>query len=225
MHSSKEHIKKIRKYGKSKKIERIIVDIRDNGGGNDIIWKEIVNELIDVPFTTDLTIAVKNEPIVKKYLSLNHFDTISFEAERYIKLDSRMLETNIPNSQSLAFSKKIILLTNKNIFSSAGSFAAIGNYSDKFITVGTYPDKPIGVGITPFYLMLPESGILIQLDPSIDITGSNSYADLFRKAEVPVEETIESRRIWINKNGNRWKRSFLIKHDPFYQKALQVDIN
>ncbi|MGM0651068.1 MAG: hypothetical protein ACQES1_11265, partial [Bacteroidota bacterium] len=117
-----------------------------------------------------------------------------------------------------------IVLYDENIFSSAGSFASIANNSDKFITVGRPSNLPIGVGVTPMFAMLPNTKLLLRLDPTIDITNCENYSDLFRGVDVPVEITPKSQYIWRTKNFNRWKWSFLSKHDPYLQKALEVDI-
>lgn len=225
MRDSRKHLKKIRKYGKSKKIERVIIDIRGNGGGNDLVWKEIIEELIDKPITVNLDVATKKSDITMKYFgSEMTADSIDFQGMTLHKLDMRMLETYLPSSTTIGFRDKIIVLFDENIFSSAGSFASIANNSDKFITVGTPCNLPIGVGVTPMFVMLPNTKLLIQFDATIDLTNCKNYTDVYRDVEVPVEITPNTEYIWTTKNFNRWKWSFLSKHDPYLQKALEVDV-
>lgn len=225
MDESYAHIEKIRKYGKKKEIERVIVDIRNNPGGNDLIWKEIVEELIDKPIGIDLDVVTKRSPLTSEYFGAQLIsEPVNFQGYTYSKFDMRMLESYLPSSTSINFKDKIIVLYNENIFSSAGSFAAVANYSDKFITVGRPCNLPIGVGVTPMFVMLPNTKLLFQFNATIDITNCENYNDLFRDVDVPVEITPKSEYIWRTKNCNRWKWRVLNKYDPYFQKALEVDI-
>lgn len=226
MKSSVKHLRKIRKFGSHKKIDRVVVDIRDNGGGNDVVWKEIFEELIDVGETQNRDVVVRNCSLSKTVLQLKDTSiTRSFLGEDYIKLDTRMLETLIPSSTSISFKKKIILIFNGNIFSSAGSCAAVATNSDKFITVGTPVFKPIGVGVTPAYVMLPNSGLVVQIDLTMDITNAQKVEDLFLKPRVDIDQSIYNYGNWMSKFGNRWHWSYLKKNDPYYQRAVSVDIH
>lgn len=225
MSESKRHLAKIRKYGKRKEIDRVIIDIRDNFGGSDLVWKEIVEELIDKPYTIDLEVVSNNTDLVKDYYGLDaNADIITFQDKQYRKFDSRMLETYIPSSTSIVFSKKIILLQNKSIFSSAGAFFTMAGIADKFITVGNQIDLPIGIGTTPMYIMLPNTKIVIRIDPTLDITNASDFKSLYRNVDIPVQNDVESVYQWKTKNGSRWNRRFLLKKDPYFQKALEVDI-
>lgn len=226
MVSSEEYIEKIHKYGARKDIDRIIIDIRENFGGNDIVWKEIIEELIDKPIRIDLDVVVKESLVVKNYYGEEAFkQRKQFENLSLLEVDSKELENFRPSKTSIRFPKKIIILQDNKIFSSAASFAAIGGYSDNFITVGGAVDKPIGVGVTPMYFMLPNSKVLIRIDNTVDFTNAVKVEGAFKEVQIEVEETVESKHIWVTKNGNRWKRSFLFKHDPYYQKALEVKID
>ncbi len=227
MDESEKYIKKIRKIARKKQIDRVIIDIRYNRGGNDLVWKEILEEIIDQPIRNNLSVAIKDSKYVKKYLGLK--DTlnpvISFLGKDYLKLDSRDLEVFLPSTTSIRFSGKIIILQNKYIYSSAAALSAIASYSDKLVTVGQANGYLGGVGITPIYFMLPESKIVIRMDPTIDLTKASKPTDVLNKVEVPVEYSVEDYYRWLLKNGSRWNRHFLYNNDPIYRKALEIDVH
>lgn len=225
MSSVEDYLQKIAKYGAKKTINRIIVDVRQNGGGSDLVWKRIVEELIDEPLNLDLTVGVKDNFRIRNYYGNGMLkEKFNFKNDTFAIVDSKELESFIPSETSLRFSKKIIIIQDKHIFSSAASFTSVGSYVDKFITLGSDVDKPIGVGLTPMYFMLPNSKVLIRIDPTIDFTKATDYENLFQKVNIEVDESIDSKYKWIKKNGNRWNRAFLYKNDPYYQKALEIDI-
>lgn len=225
MGDSKPYLAKIRKYGKRKKIDKVIIDIRENYGGSDLVWKEIVEELIDKPFSIDIDVVSNNTGLVRDYYGLDdNLDIITFQDKQYLKFDSRMLETYIPSSTSIGFTKKIVLLQNKSIFSSAGAFFSMASTADKFITVGNKIDLPIGLGTTPMYIMLPNTKLVLRLDPTLDITNASNYNSLYRNVDVPVQNDVESVSRWVTKNGSRWNRRFLLKKDPYFQKAMEVKL-
>lgn len=227
MDESKNYLKKIRKIARKKQIDRVIIDIRYNGGGSDLVWKEILEELIDQPIRNNLSVAINNSTYVKKYLGLK--DTlnpvVSFLGKNYLKLDSRDLEVFLPSTTSIRFSGKIIILQNKYIFSSAAALSAIASYSDKLVTVGEANGYLGGVGITPIYFMLPESKTVIRIDPTIDLTNASKPTDVLNKVEVPVEYSVDNYHRWLLKNGSRWNRHFLYNNDPIYRKALEIDVH
>jgi len=225
MFDSQTYLSKIRKFGSKNNIERVIIDIRNNPGGSDLVWKEIIEELIGQPFAIDLDVGVKNTSIVREYFGLKtDNEKIVFKGDTLLKLDMRMLETYIPSSSSICFDKKIIVIQDNSIFSSAGSFSTVAKNSDKFVTIGASVDLPIGSGITPMYFMLPNTKILVRIDPAIDITNANSYSDVYNEVEVEIKQDANDLFIWQTKNGNRWKRSFLFKNDAYYKKAIEIAV-
>lgn len=226
MNESYKHMQRIRKIAAKKNVNRVIVDIRDNFGGNDLIWKEIFEELINVCVDNKIDVVAPCCNIVKQALPCEDTSRVkSFLGKDYYKLNTNVLETLLPSSTSINFKKKIVVIYNNDIFSSAGACAAIANRNSKFVTVGTPLNYPMGVGVTPTFIMLPKTGLIVQIDLTLDITNAKGLDDLFLVPDYEVMQSINDYYIWQSKFGNRWKWNFLRKHDAFYQKAISVNID
>ncbi|MEI6313210.1 MAG: S41 family peptidase [Bacteroidota bacterium] len=206
------------------KIDKIIVDIRNNPGGNDNVWTDLYADLIDLPITYKLKMAVteqislrtefiskrekNNDKIIKKY----NFYNISNE-----------IESIEPSNLSIHFKGKIFVLS-ENVYSSAGSAVAVAsaNNNDNLISVGRYTGQFLGIGIPPLKFELANSKLKFRVAPSIEITNVKKAKDLMQdKIEVIVPFDLsyyiakfESKILPTDKN-------FLIKFDPFIKAVIE----
>ena len=218
---------RIVRIAKKHKIKKVIIDIRENLGGNDSVWLTTLQSIIKQPLITNTNLVVKNTEIVKKYLCLTDKNTKFFSSsflknEDFIKIESGA-EIIKPSSNSIAYDGKIFILQNDLVFSSAGALSALASYSDKLISVGSSSGFIGGLGISPFYFMLPNSKLIFAINASLDLTNAINAEDVFNKTEVPVDLKIEDYRNYFTKSFRKFSRRFLYKKDPVFRKALELN--
>jgi Peptidase family S41 len=158
---------------KEQKVENLIIDLRNNGGGelkNSIL---LYSYLTDSPFqfTKEIEIATVSPPTYIQYTDYSKalkFD--SFEPKNVIKRDSNFIlakhfsmETNKPIDNS--FSDNLYVIINGQTGSSAGSFTACVHNEKRGKIIGE-PNRDNYTGFSagvPVTLTLPNSKIKIYI--------------------------------------------------------------
>lgn len=114
---------------KTDKIENLIIDIRENGGGNSILGDALFRYIAKENFTQFSKTIIKYSPLQKEYYKENcDQDSTYCDTYNYMKSqENNTIETlenkkyTTPNENT--FSGKVFLLTSLKTFSSASSFA------------------------------------------------------------------------------------------------------
>lgn len=158
---------------KRQKVENLIIDLRNNGGGelkNSIL---LYSYLTDSPFqfTKEIEIATVSPPTYVQYTDyIKSLKFDSFEPKNVIKRDSNFIlakhfsmETNKPSNNS--FSGNLYVIINGQTGSSAGSFAAYVRNEKRGKIIGeenrdNYTGFSAGVPVT---LTLPNSKIKVYV--------------------------------------------------------------
>jgi hypothetical protein len=221
-----EMIQEIKKIGKKKKVKKVIINVCDNYGGNDMLWRSILEMIIDKPIINRFKIVIKNSETNINYLGLkeNEIEKIKIpflHDNDYILCKSLQFDTLNPNKESINYSGKIYILQNREIYSSTGNLSATALYSDKLISIGESSGWKEGIGATPWFFMLPYSKIIFSMDTYIDITNVSSSKDFFNRVEIPLNLTSKDYRDKIY-NIRRNSRHFLFKKDKLFIKALEL---
>jgi hypothetical protein len=155
------------------KIEEVIIDIKNNGGGNDKVWKEIISYILPndqlfkstIYFNKDVDKNILKAKVSKRFDHLLKDDVLVLENEELIK------------SKKLLNPKKITLLYNQNCKSSASSFIEFGKNCSLIHTRGENLTQLSGSGFPPILIQLPNTKLLIQIPYTIDATGVKSIID------------------------------------------------
>jgi Peptidase family S41 len=221
-------IEKYRAY--QNKYNKIIIDIRNNGGGEDSVWISLYSMLINKPiifeqkmngylYSANLiraegrkiaeNVIMSKDPLLKKY------KLYEFSNEK---------ETLEPFSNSINFSGNIFVLAD-NIYSSAGSCAAITNssFTDKLISIGRRSNQFLGVGYSPLKFELPNSKFTYRIAPSINSSNSKKLEDLMQdKYQYEIPASIEEFKIQEKNYGQFFSKDYLLKYDPFIKKAMSL---
>ncbi len=229
---------KILENGKGKEINKVIIDIRNNGGGSCLMWKAIYQLLIKYPITLQYSVYGKNpKSLTKRYkkdhnINNNISDSINFKNVVFYRYDTDSsgfhfgtFHTIKPFKESLNLDCKIITIGNDYIFSAAGMALKIpnSNPNDNFISIGRPVGEFIGDLFDAIEFKLPNSKIKIEIDPSIDLQNVKEVKDAMHdrfEYEIPV--TLKELQDKYNYNGNIWSKDFLINYDPFIKKALEL---
>lgn len=211
-------------------VNKIIIDIRDNPGGQDNAWTDLLAALIDQPLSwplviddyknsamtkekieshgySNITITPDNNPLLRKY----HFNTIL-----------NTTETLEPSPTSLHFKGKIFLLAEDH-YSSAGSAVSVAcaNPKDNLIALGRKTNYFLGIGFSPLVFTLPHSKMRYRIAPSIEVTNVAKLSDLMHdRMEIEVPEDLDYYQKKFEYKGQPTEKAFMLKHDPFIKAVL-----
>lgn len=179
----KQPIQYLNKY-KNKRIDKIIIDLRGNGGGNDLMWVQLMsaiqgymvpkeepsyctfNQSRSVPFFKDESLIDSVDQLLiykNDILSYIGPDKSVEKNKTYTQINE--LYSNIPH---LNYKGEIYCLIDDVSFSGALSFASLKYYFDNFQVVSAYSPYYGGMASTPILFMLPSSKLIYRLTSNFD---------------------------------------------------------
>ena len=226
----------IKKETVGKVVKGVVIDIRNNPGGSDNVWIEILNRIIAKDRTMEFHNAMKSDIRVWqafrriKELPAAHKEYFnSLKEEKYPFLDNipfKILFTYIilkPDKESLQLTTPIYVISH-DAYSAAGGLLAASGMNDDIISVGTRNPAPLGRSLPPIYFSLPNSKLIFSMKPTIDLTDSKTADDvLHTKVEVEVEMTAKERLDYLNRDiGKIPLEDALTKYDPYFKKVLEL---
>ena len=226
-------LKKIHSFiDKATEMKKVIIDIRDNQGGEDTVWMSIYQAILpkkifhsrlsgyypvfmDSDYVKDHAIdfsALKKNanPVLKKY---NLYDYLN------------VTDSIVPTDSSLNFTGKFIVLGNENIYSAGASAMMIpnANHSDNIISVGRKTDLFIGGGFSPVIFELPNSKIQYRVAPSVETAGVKKIADVMQdNVEVKIPYSVEEFYTKERYKGDAFGTDYLQHYDPFIKIVLHL---
>lgn len=218
-------------------IEKVVIDIRGNEGGSDRVWRRLLELLIDQPISANFTLAFKNTKTIEKaldnLLERNMYDVnfkelpdtiYPFLPDVSYKLLSYEQEI-VSDTNSIKYANKIILLSDDEIFSSAGAFLSYANkLPEKFVSIGNKSGYFLGRGISPLCFILPNSRIAFRLPACVETSGASSILDLMQNnVNIPITFDINDHyiRTMYLSNGI-YTPFFLTVHDKSFRKAMEL---
>ncbi len=218
------YLRKIDSIGAVHTFKKVIFDIRDNPGGSDLEWQNIIRHLIDTPIVRNIIRgANRKNPRRNRFelttpLSILKPDFIKedfYEAIDY-GLDTLEVDTN-----SLRFKGNIYVLQNENCFSSAGSLISTCQFSDKLINVGNSTGWFAGFGVMPWIMILPHSKILYWTEPLLDFTNAKKPEDLFQnRMKIPIKLTAEDYTRKYTYPNDWYSKEYLFQYDTVFKAVL-----
>lgn len=218
-------IDEIKKNASTNKIKKVIINIRNNFGGNDLAWVTILQAIIDKPIINNYKMVIKKSETNLKYLNITD-DKIKIEKIPFLKGNEYIIynygeDTIKPSKESIMYSGNIYLLQNRNVYSSAGALSALALYTDRIVSIGENSGWVGGLGVTPFYFMLRNSNIVFRISPSLDITNVKNNNDFLNRVEIKQDITIND---YFNglKSIKPESKHYLYKKNPLFIKALQL---
>jgi len=217
---------------KDSAINRVIIDLRGNGGGSDTTWQSLYACLLPRPVSYELKIDGYNP----SQLQADYLQNAGIRTQDVKKDTDRLLrkyhfytwanatQTLAPSDSSIRFKGKIIVL-GEDIYSSAGSAFIIPNASaeDSIYSVGRETGMFLGVGYSPVVFELPNSKIRFRVAPSLEVTDASKLTDLMHdRYDFVVPGTKEELIRRDTFKGNTLGRYYLQHFDPFIQKAMAL---
>jgi hypothetical protein len=208
---------------KNKDFKSIVIDIRNNGGGTDDAWGILLIKILGKPIRYRLKAGINNSDFNKKiiakypydnyFLQGNHEKIEFLNNEEFLTISAEQ-ETET-DSLNINFEGKIYVLSD-NIYSSAGSFMNLCNFSDKLISVGFDNSLVLGMGVQPYEFTLPSSKIKFHIAPAIDLTNAkNALETLHIKVEHQINSTKDDYIKYYLNNKN-------IENDLFIKEVIKL---
>ena len=204
------------------RIQKIIIDVRDNPGGQDMVWMNVLSHIIADTIRQNVALYAYNADnrirdfLVRRNTTYNYNNSIQTE---YLPLLNAELikiykqeERIAPDENSVRFDGKIVIMQDENTFSAAGSLTTIAKEKDKIISVGYSRTDIAGRGLEPLIFQLPHTNMLIIMPFVVDCSDANQMSDFLRN--VPEIECSQSISTIIQKH-------FLV--NPYQLESLLQD--
>jgi hypothetical protein len=209
---------------KNTSIEKVVIDVRDNTGGNDVVWTEILSEIIKDPIIYEDKTFLKNTPLVMDYINTIRAENYPLKESEFISISNKFhTDTIFSSNTSIGYDGKIYVLVNNKCFSSTLALVAVCNRVEKLITVGEATGYISGRSITPFFLSLPNSKLIFSIPPTLDESRVKSIKDYYdNSAEIPVTPTIEEKIRERTYEDYRYGKEYLLKNDLIFRTAINM---
>ena len=108
-----------------------------------------------------------------------------------------------------------------DVYSAAGTLVAIAKGSEHVTAVGFPGTKMLGMGIDPYHFALPNSKLIISVEPAVHLSNCRSAADtLHLDIEVELPMSAEEHFACQSHPVPADCRSYLENEDPFMQKIF-----
>ena len=158
----------------------LIIDIRGNSGGYDVYWQDnIIHPLTDKDLEVEFSIAFRQGKYVSKYVNRKESGAVLLLKDSISNQPLEVKTNNFPNlvkkryifQKNLAetpFKGDVYLLVDRWVYSAAESFAAFAKASRFATLVGTTTGGD-GIGGHPFFFVLPNSKLVIEMSDSMGI--------------------------------------------------------
>ncbi len=206
-------------------LEKVIIDIRGNGGGNDYVWIGLMQYINKEDLIIHDNIAMKkNDFRLKAKPELKNKPTFEYYNEKYICTKDTVY-TFKSSDDGLKYDKNIFILQNRAIFSSSLSFSSIAINNKKIIRIGEPSSYLVGYGVgsTPSIFMLPNSKFLFRMATSLDISKGIENHEELNSVDIEVPYTIEQLRR-RNQEYNTNSEDFLFNKDDAFMKAVSYKV-
>jgi hypothetical protein len=226
-------VQQIKEIAKDKQIDKVIIDVRGNTGGSDLVWRDILKAIVADTLVYHPVLAFKNTKRIKKYYTyvtfynINKLDIKQFEwlpGETF--LVTNFLPTYmIPDSNSLNYKGKIYILQNEEVYSAGHSLASYARHVEQLVSVGIPSDLLAGFGLNPALFQLKYSKFTFRLETVIDVSNATKPEDVYQNIpeiviNIPPEKKFEYKKDWFY---NRHCEEYLYKHDYLFQKVLEME--
>lgn len=231
---NKSFANKVIEKGKEKEINKIIIDVRNNYGGNDIGWKYLIRAIIFDTIKDECIIAVLNTPeILNRYKyskTINNIEKWEIKTYNIIpKIQYLVSRTSpeyyIPDSLSLQYKGKIYVIQDENTYSSAQAFCSFANKQEQFITVGTPIGMIGGRALSAELFQLKNSKFTFRMGTTIEIYKEMTIYDFYNDyPEINIVEPYKEKLKRFNHTGNYdlFQYNYLIHQDYIFKKILEL---
>lgn len=240
------YIENILIEGKKGIVKAVVFDIRNNPGGQSLLWINILKHIISNKMEYRTEYIVKNSYENKKYISIyskllkrlkKNNENISYDSfgnnlslkkipfldnQEYLYFECN--STLVPDCNSLSLTVPMYIIT-QNIYSAAGCFTAFAS-SNNINIVGDDNPLPLGSCFDPMLVELPKSHLIFSITNTLDITNCKNLEDIFHtQINIPVILSLEEKVEYYNTdlgNSQNDKCQWLLTQDPYFRKVIYL---
>lgn len=214
---------------KDKEINKVVIDVRGNGGGSDGVWLNILASITGKSIPYPQTLAFRDNDLVKKYMKMDGLeiseDNMTFQIgdNTYFLLDDN--GTIDPAEDSLGYNGTIYVLIDDGIFSSTLALTSVCQNAEQLVTVGTPSGYFGGQGVRPLYFIMPYSKLIFRAEYSLDCTNvrEHNFIDYYHSnPEVPVSISLDDIFKTRDSGVELYGEDFLYNIDPVFRKVLEL---
>lgn len=209
---------------KGEPLRRVVIDVRGNGGGSDMMWTRVLSAIIDRPMHFDLWQATKDIGLFTPEDSIQK--PIKVYGDHLIAcFDQGDWTTLKPSERSLGYDGKIYVMVDENIFSSTSSFLSVCQKIDRLVSIGRPTGYFVGIGATPWGDILRHSRFSYRYPVTIETTDADPrHPETYYKDQVEIEvmPTIDELRTQTFYNKAQHAEDFLYNHDWVFRKILTL---
>ena len=201
---------------KNQPIKAIVVDIRENYGGNDSTWINLLGLIYDTCFTFQSSLLVNDSKEVQlRYpVSLGKKKHDILDSSYYFNILDDDISVLYPDTVTMGYKGNIYILVDDEIASSAQSFASLSVVNSKIKTVGIKTGRYGGRGATPSVFLLPNSGFIFTLNIMLDDVYVKEVEDFYHdKVSYPINPSVDYIKFWNDPN-----RPYVISQEDLYTK-------
>ncbi len=185
---------------KESKIQNLVIDIRNNGGGRSIVVDSLMNYLTDKPYSQYKKIEIRISPELKEHYEETYPERLdwinSYAIDDLVVPENNLIKTK---NKKERFDGNLFLLTNDATFSAAATFAGVF----KDLKLGTIIGEETGGTILYYgdfwYLKTPNSKITFYVSPKRFIQYGGTKYDRGVISEYHVPDKNDSILEFTNK--------------------------
>ena len=224
-----DEIKSLRRFIDSvSSLPSLIIDIRGNPGGQDLLWYALVSMMISKTAKVDLTVAIRDGDYVSPFYSCM-VDSCGFappveeDTSRGFPLEVSNGGFRVPitgplavepDEYSVKYSGRVFLLVDDQVCSSADLFAAFAKATGFATLVGGVTGGD-GIGFRSCYAVLPNSGMVVSFSLTMGLNpDGTANEETHTRPHHLVEWTPTDIARWID-NPGKW-------HDVVLQECLKL---
>ncbi|MDR1056589.1 MAG: S41 family peptidase, partial [Prevotellaceae bacterium] len=140
MQNSEAILSKIKEEGVNKDIKKVVIDVRNNGGGGDGVWHSVLKYIIKDTLDVKVSAAYKKSKYMEKYADertkseMKSKKISQLDNEEYWVTDGGL--TFIPDADGLHYDGKIYILQDRETYSSAHALTSMAGYCDQLVSAG-----------------------------------------------------------------------------------------
>lgn len=218
--TKKTLLKKLNHFN-NRRVDYVVFDVRDNKGGSDLVWSDVLQALIKDTIQLPCCIGVRKlfypkwtDNITRK-IAEESFD---------LYVESTDWNTFIPSKENLGFTGHFYVLQDHNTLSAAHSLSSICRLSDQFTSVGLSTGYIAGRGSGPFTFQLRNSGFTFTMECDIDVTQCQNIQDYFQDIpEYEMKLSLDEAEDYYYTNYDVLKnKKYLCKKDPFIRTVYKL---
>lgn len=164
-----------------KEHKAIVIDIRGNTGGNDNYWASVISKIIPNTYESGGYVLFRDSEVINNYIEKRKIYTKSIAELPVEVLDNAPKEVSsdftsyyklsydVAPCNSIKFTGEIYLLTDRQVYSSAESFAIFCRENNLATIIGETTGGD-GGGIDPVFFKLDNSGLIIRMAEDMFLT-------------------------------------------------------